>query len=178
MRSAVVLATVLALLTAGTAFGAELTDDDYLYLKTEFGLDRDGFVLKNASAEDQSWLHDLINDPAFKGRSPSRNINVGTYVFNVQMQTCQRWELAHPGEQCPVVADERAKPGWTIADSQCNACHLAGTTSAPSFFKLAKRNAWDEGRLADALKSGHAMSPITLTPQQLRDLAVYINSLN
>jgi hypothetical protein len=75
------------------------------------------------------------------------------------------------------VTDERLKPGWQIAERQCIACHLTGTTTAPSFFRLARSGTVDEKRLEDALSSGHAMSPITLDPQQLRDLAFYINSL-
>jgi len=166
------------LLTGGVSFAAELTEQDYRYLKTELGLDRDGFVLTNATPGDQARLHDIINDPVFKQIPQSRDLNVAMYVFNVEMQTCQSWELGHPGQECPIVTDERAKPGWAIADNQCNACHFTGTATAPSFFKLAKRGTWDEKKLADVLKSGHAMSPITLQSQQLRDLAVYINSLN
>ena len=93
------------------------------------------------------------------------------------MRTCQSWQLSYPGQDCPEVTDDRVRPGWRIADRQCNACHLTGTTDAPSFFKLAQRGSWNEQKLADILAAGHAMSPITIGSPQLRDLAIYINSL-
>jgi hypothetical protein len=165
------------LLTPSVAVAAGLTDFDYRYLKAEFGLARESFTLSNVSAEDAAKLHQLINDPKAKADPRRRNLNVADYLFDVEMRTCQAWELAHSTHPCPQVSDERLKPGWAIAERSCIACHLTGTTAAPSFFKLAQSGTIDEARLAAALKSGHQMSPITLAPQQLQDLARYINSL-
>jgi hypothetical protein len=165
------------LLTPALAAAAGLTESDYRYLKAEFGLARDSFTLRNVSAEDASKLHALINDKTAKAGLRRRDLNVADYLFDVEMRTCQAWELAHSTHPCPQVSDERLKPGWEIAERNCIACHLTGTTTAPSFFKLAQTGTIDEARLAAALKSGHQMSPIALAPQQLQDLARYINSL-
>lgn len=182
-RGAVVMARCLAplllaiLLTPGLAAAAGLTDSDYRYLKAEFGVAGDSFTLSNVSAEDAAKLHQLINESRAKAGFKRRNLDVADYLFDVEMRTCQAWELAHSTHPCPQVSDERLKPGWEIAEQNCIACHLTGTTTAPSFFKLAQSGTIDEARLAAALKSGHQMSPITLAPQQLQDLARYINSL-
>jgi hypothetical protein len=165
------------LLTPSLAAAAGLTDSDYRYLKAEFGLARDSFTLSNVSAGDAAKLHQLINAPKAKAGPRRRDLDVADYLFDVEMRTCQAWELAHSTHPCPQVSDERLKPGWEIAEQNCIACHLTGTTAAPSFFKLAQSGTIDEARLAAALKSGHQMSPIILAPRQLQDLARYINSL-
>jgi len=143
----------------------------------EFGLAQDSFTLSNVGAEDAAKLHQLINEAKAKADFKRRNLDVADYLFDVEMRTCQAWEVAHSTHPCPQVSDQRLKPGWEIAEQNCVACHLTGTTTAPSFFKLAQSGKIDEAQLASTLKSGHQMSPITLAPQQLQDLARYINSL-
>lgn len=169
----------LALLLAATAaaLAAGLLESDYRYLQAEFGFRKDGFTLNNISAEDAARLHELISDPTFNNYPKSRALTVGDFLFGVVMRTCQNWQLSHPGADCPEVTDPRLRPGWKIAERNCIACHLTGTTAAPSFFKMAQSGTVDDKRLAAALASGHQMSPITLGAEQLRDLALYINSL-
>jgi hypothetical protein len=161
MRPAVGLIVCLISLTAGVVVRQALTDSDYLYLRAEFGLAKNSFTMKTIGADEQAKLHELINDPTRKDRPKSRDVNVADYLFDVRMRTCQSWQLSHPGQDCFEVTDDAARPGWRIADRQCNACHLTGTTDAPSFFKLAQRDRWNEQKLADILATGHAMSPIT-----------------
>jgi hypothetical protein len=171
------LVLVVALTLSGVAAAAGLTGNDYRYLKTEFGLGKDSFTLVNVSPDDAAKLHDLINAPRAKEFAENRHLDVANFLFDVEMRTCQAWQLAHAARTCPQVADDRLMPGWEVAERNCIACHLTGTIAAPSFFKLAQSGTVDENRLAAALRSGHQMSPITLGPQQLQDLARYINSL-
>jgi mono/diheme cytochrome c family protein len=159
------------------AAAAGLTEADYRYLATEFGLGKDSFALTNMTASDAARLHDVISGPAAKEFPQSQPFNVADVLFDVEMRTCQAWQLAHAARTCPQVGDERLVPGWEIAERNCIACHLTGTTDAPSFFKLVQSGPVNEDRLAAALRSGHKMSPITFEPQQLQDLARYINSL-
>jgi hypothetical protein len=170
---------VLALLLAAPclASAAGLSDADYRYLKAQFGLARDGFTLTNIAAADAEKLHALINDREDKEFPRRRELNVADYLFDTEMRTCQAWQLAHASSSCPQVTDPAAKPGWQIAERNCIACHLTGTTDAPSFFKLAQSGPVSEQRLAAALHSGHQMSPISLGSQELEELARYINSL-
>ena len=172
-------ALLFVLLTAAPALAAAagLTDPDYRYLKKEFGLARDSFTLTNIAGEDAARLHALINDPDAKEFPQRRDLNVADYLFDVEMRTCQAWQLAHAARSCPQVTDARLKPGWEIAERNCIACHLTGTTDAPSFYKLAQSGPVDGRRLAAALQSGHQMSPISLGSEALQQLALYINSL-
>jgi hypothetical protein len=171
------LALALILAMPGLALAAGLTDADYRYLKTEFGLAKDSFALSNISVADAAKLHEAISGPLAKKFPQSRIYDTADLLFDVEMRTCQAWQLAHAATSCPQVTDERLKPGWEIAERNCIACHLTGTTDAPSFFKLVRSGPIDENRLTAALRSGHAMSPITLGPQQVQDLARYIDSL-
>lgn len=178
-RPARVAGALLAILLGvmAPAVAAGLSDGDYRYLQTKFGFRKDGFTLRNIAAEDAARLHALITDPAFNDYPKSRVLTVGDYLFGVAMRTCETWQLGHAGADCPEVGDASLRPGWEIAERNCIACHLTGTTAAPSFFALAQSGAVDDKRLAAALAAGHQMSPITLSAQQLRDLALYINSL-
>ena len=179
---AVGFAAALVLLIGGLApagaSDADLSKRDYRYLQTEFGVGKGSFTLTNVSADDAARLHDVINNRAFKDNPAGIKLNVADALFTVVIRTCESWELAHGGAVCPMVSDERLKPGWSIAEHKCIMCHLTGTTLAPSFFEMTKSGALDEKRLAEALDSGHEMSPITLPPQQVHDLALYINSLH
>lgn len=134
--------------------------------------------MRNIAGDDAAQLHALITDAAFKDHPSSRERSVGDYLFQVVLRTCQGWQLSHPGATCPVVGDKHLQPGWEVAERNCIACHLTGTTAAPSFFTLAQSGKVTEKRLTDALAGGHQMSPISLSAEQLRDLALYINSLH
>ena len=176
-RRTALLALALLLATPGLAAAAGLSEADYRYLGTQFGLAKGGFVLTNIAPADAARLHVLINDPEDKDFPRRRELNVGDFLFDTQMRTCQAWQLAHGASSCPQVTDPGLKPGWEIAERSCIACHLTGTTDAPSFFKLAKSGPVTEERLATALRSGHQMSPISLGPEELQQLARYIDSL-
>ena len=171
------LALALFLAIPGFALAAGLTDADYRYLKTEFGLAKDSFALSHISAAVAARLHDAISGPLAKEFPQGRIYETADLLFDAEMRSCEAWQLAHAATSCPQVTDERLKPGWEIAERNCIACHLTGTTDAPSFFKLVQPGPIDENRVTAALHSGHLMSPITLGPQQVQDLARYINSL-
>jgi cytochrome c5 len=178
MRNSLSIVLGLALLCAGTAFAAALTSADYQYLKSEFGIQEGDEILANMSSSDAQGLHNLINDPAWKDYKGVRHDNIADRLFSIHMRECQTWAQSHPGQECPPVADKKAEPGHQLANRECSACHLFGTTAAPSFYKLAKQGGWGEQKLAAALKQGHQMSPMTLQPDQVKDLAAYIQSLN
>lgn len=169
------LAFLLAAVAPAAAAG--LGESDYRYLQAEFGFRKDGFSLSNIAAEDAARLHELIADPAFNDHPKSRALSVGDYLFGAAMRACQNWQLGHAGATCPQVTDPRLRPGWEIAERDCIACHLTGTTAARSFYKMAQSGMTDDKQLAVALAGGHRMSPITLSAEQLHDLALYINSL-
>ncbi len=168
----------LALVCVSTAYAAGLTGADYQYLRLEFGLRQGDQFFMNMSTGDASELHNLINDPALKTYKQARQNRVADRLFNIHMRECEIWAQSHPGQECPPVADPKAEPGHRIAERECSACHLFGTTEAPSFYQLTKQGGWTAEKLADALQQGHQMSPIGLAPEQVRDLGVYIDSLN
>jgi len=177
MRIPPLIALCLALFFAGTAYAAGLTRADYRYLKSEFGLEQSDELFANMTPGDASGLHDLINDPAWRDYKGVRHDNIADRLFGIHMRECQAWALSHSGQECPPVANQKAEPGHQIANRECSACHLFGTTVAPSFYKLAKQGGWTAEKLANALKQGHQMSPMILQSAQLRDLATYIESL-
>ena len=166
------------LLAPSAALGAGLTAADYRYLETEFALRADGQLLRDATLAEQANLASLINDPVWQAQPAATKANVADYLFAIHMQQCQAWWLAHPAEECPPAADPAARLGQAIADARCNACHLFGTPTAPAFFRLAVQGGWTAARLDSALKQGHFMSPISLKPEQVNQLVVYINSLH
>jgi len=170
-----ILSALLVGVTA--AWAAGLTDGDLRYLKTQYGLDNGDPLIAGMSTDEQATLHERIVDPRFSGRPGSRDASVADYLFGVHMRQCQTWAQTHMGHLCPPTTSTNAEPGRELADEQCSACHLFGTTDAPSFFQLAKKGPWTPERLSDALKRGHRMSPMTLGPDQLRDIAAYIESL-
>ena len=178
MKRSLLLALGILLIGAAASWAAGLSDSDLRYLKTQFGLEASDQFITGMSPDEQSTLHDRITDPRFAGRPGSRDASVADYLFSVHLRQCQTWAQTHMGHLCPPTANTSAEPGREIADDQCNACHLFGTTDAPSFFKLSKQGGWTAERLGDALKKGHRMSPMSLGPDQLRDLAAYIASLN
>jgi len=107
-----------------------------------------------------------------------RHDNVADRLFSIHMRECQTWAQSHPEQDCPPVADKEAEPGHQIANRECSACHLFGTTAAPSFYQLARQGGWTAEKLGNALKQGHQMSPMRLEPDQVGELATYIESLN
>ena len=176
MKSLGSLVIVVVLLAAASAFAGGLTERDYDYLKTHWGLERNGDVAKFMTDQDQAQLHGLINDPAYRGNSQAIENHVGDYLFKIE--SCYNWVEIHPNSQpCPLAANVGVTPGKIVADRSCNMCHLVGSSITPSFFKLSRQGGWTEDRLAAAVKAGHQMSPITLSASELHDLAAYIASL-
>ena len=177
MARARILAVAVMMMTASAALAAALTESDNRYLRGEYGLAPDSETIGDLSVDERAKLHDLINDPSLKAYPATRDHNVADFLFHAHMRECSVWVLSHTWPQCPPTSDASAEPGKEIADRQCNVCHLFGTIDAPSFFKLAREGKPTEQELADTLAHGHAMSPITLEPAQLRELIVYIRSL-
>ncbi|HUK07421.1 MAG TPA: cytochrome c [Stellaceae bacterium] len=175
LKSWILLLTCILAALSALATTPALTEADYRYLKAEFGLGVDSFTLRNISAEDGTSLHRIINRrPASWG---NRDLNVASYLFDVELRTCQAWELTHGKQPCPMVDDPSAIPGWEVAELRCVACHLTGTTTAPSFFKMTKSRPIDEQQVATALRGVHEMAPMTLSPEEVQALVRYINSL-
>ncbi len=178
MRGSFLLAPLFITAAIASAATAGLTDGDYGYLKETYGIARESTAIAGLGPEEATRLHELINDPDFKTRPLIRDDNVAGYLY--QVETCATWRPTRAGETCPRVfhsPDPAVEHGHAIADRSCHACHLTGTTSAPSFYKLSRRGGWNETRLADAISHGHAMSPISLQPGEIRDLAAYIATL-
>ena len=174
MTGRLFLLTLAGLVMAsGMALAAGLSDGDYRYLDTEFGLKRDGAFLRSLDAGEQTRLDAAINDPATVPYAISRRVGVGDYLYG--LATCHGWDDAHPGQACPRAPRADDAPGKVVADRQCSACHLFGTSDAPAFHRLAEAN-WDSKRLAAALQSGHRMSPIRLSDTELAALITYIDS--
>lgn len=177
MFRGMILAGLVTLVVASAALAAPLTASDNRYLEDRYGLAPDSDTMKGLSADEQARLHDLINDPTLKAYPYTRDENVADFLLSAHLRECSAWWLAHGGPECPPTADASAEPGKEIADRRCNSCHLFGLPEAPSFRTLAKEGKLDERSLADALAHGHAMSPISLQPQEIKDLMTYIRSL-
>ena len=156
---------------------AGLVNRDYEFLQSEFGFERDGFLLKNISAADTARLARIMHDPTFSATRESLRLNLATLLLYIERNTCEDWEETNHSSPCPEVNDARFLPGWAVAERHCIACHLTGTTMAQPFFRMARENAVDDRFLATQLASSHAMSPIGLSEGDLRDLSAYINSL-
>ena len=156
---------------------AALTNRDYQFLESEFGIARNGFVLKNISAEDTERLTRVMHDPALSAERESLRLNLATLLLYIERNTCQAWENTHHYAPCPEVSDPRFLPGWAVAERRCIACHLTGTTFASPFFEMVRKKSVDEQFLAAALADTHAMARIGLSQDDLRDLPAYINSL-
>ncbi|GEM_PF-2088938 len=178
IKSFLLAAVGLALLAGAAALAADLTSSDLGYLRSEFGLQPGDVIFGTMSPEDARGLHALINDPAWKDFKGVRHDNVADRLFGIHMRECQAWAQSHRGEECPPLADKTVEPGHQIADRECSACHLFGTTSAPSFYRLAVQGGWTAEKLSDALRQGHQMSPMALAPEQVKALAAYIQSFS
>lgn len=181
IRSRLRIALALAGLVAGfhlaPADAAGLTDDDRGYLKNAYGPEIGLEIVDRMTADEQAKLHDIINGPLAKDYANIRYDIVADYLFVARMRQCEAWSAEHSDQFCPPPADPAARPGQEIADQQCNACHLFGTSRAPSFRTMAKSGTVTEAKLADATSHGHQMSPITLSPEQIKALAAYIRTL-
>lgn len=154
-----------------------LTNRDYQFLQSEFGFARDGFVLKNISAENTERLARIMHDPAFSAEREGLRLNLATLLLYIERNTCQEWEDINHYAPCPEVSDPRYLPGWAVAERRCIACHLTGTTLATPFFEMVRKKQVNEQFLASALTETHAMSRIGLSREDLHDLTAYINSL-
>jgi hypothetical protein len=162
------------MLLTGTAHPADLTDSDYRYLADKYGLKREGNFLQNLGGDEKARLHATIDDPLYRATPIGRDSNVADVLFQLELRTCDG-KPKTPDEVCPQQAG--ALPGQKVAQDHCFACHLTGTGEARSFYKLSQDGTWNEERLDAALASGHRMSPITLSPDELHRLADYIRSL-
>lgn len=175
MKFVRILAAAL-LLAAPVAAAAEgLTPADLAYLKKEFGLDTSSAVIAQLTPNQQNALHSAVDD--LKNFPDSRDRQVRSYLWLVYQRQCKHWAEAHPGEDCSPAPTPEARPGKTISDHICANCHLFGTGSAASFHKLAQQRVYNAHKVSHALKHSEKMVPIVLTPEQLEQLAVYINSL-
>ena len=178
MRGSILLAPIFIAAAIVSAAAAGLTGADYGYLREHFGIRNDSAGIARLEPAEAATLHATINDPAFASHPVARDDNVARYLYEVE--TCGTWQPTHQGEACPRVfhsTDPAVEHGYAVADRNCHACHLTGTTTAPSFYKLSRMGGWDAAKIADALGHGHAMSPITLQPQDFHDLAAYIATL-
>jgi cytochrome c5 len=179
------LVAAAAAAMAPRAVAAEVTEADYRYLQSEYGVGRQDETVSSMSAEQQKQLHALINDPQLQDVPAVRHDRVAAYLFDVHMRHCQDTAASHPDRVCPPARDAKLEPGKDIADRQCNFCHLFGVGGAPSFHKLARQGPWAADALSEAQRRGHEnarrhghqMSPIGLTREELDALAVYIQSL-
>ena len=171
------LAVAILLASAALATATGLTDQDNRFIDKEFGPVIRDQIISRMTAEELDKLHSVMNTH-FASDYPGIRFNmVADYLFTVHMQQCQAWSADHPNEVCPPPADKPFIPGQTVADHHCHACHLFGTSQAPSFRTMAKSGPVTEAKLADAIKQGHRMSPIYLSAEQVKDLAAYIRSL-
>ena len=161
-----------AMLAGSMAFAADFTNGDYAYLRGHWGLKRSDTVVKNLTIEEKTKLDRLINDPAFRDNPQGRENEIGEYLF--QIETCVDRSASRPCSNAPGPND---LPGKRIAYDSCISCHLVGYSGIPSLFRMAQSGQWTAERLAKALRSGHSMSPITLSDSELHDLAAYIASL-
>jgi len=164
------LSLAALLLVATTAFAAGFTDSDVAYLRDHWGLKRTDPAVANMAPDQMAKLHALINDPTYRDRPQAVENHVGDYLF--QIEICFDRPSAVP---CPN-APRPNEPGKQIAWRSCISCHLVGSAEAPSFFKMAQSGHWTSERLATALRTGHQMSPITLSDTELQELASYIAS--
>lgn len=177
MARILVLLVVVMGMAAPAALAAGLSDNDYRILLADFGLTQQGWMIRNMTADEQSDLHRIMNDPDFANFPDVRSDNMADYLYQVHIRECQSWSQSNGGGQaCPPTGDQTVDLGQDLAERHCNYCHLFGTPGAPSFHKLAARGALTEQRLADALARGHEMSPIGLQPQEISALFKYIVS--
>ena len=177
---AIVHAAFVALLLWSPGVHAQgLTREELSYLEEEFGTCLKSPTLNLLTPQERARLHDIfVFDKEWSRAYP--------YIFNVRLfgvldtaniRQCQEWSREHSGSPCPPLADPAHQAGKNIADFQCNACHLFGTPDAPGFFRLARAGNTSVEFLSQSLASGHQMSPIHLTTEELSALSHYIASL-
>jgi hypothetical protein len=171
-RTALFLALILA---AKSALAQGLSEQDLSYLKSRFGLTPGSGVIAELTANEQNALHSAIDD--LKTYPEARDRQVRSYLHLVYGRECKRWAREHPGEPCSPAPDPAARPGKALSDRICADCHLFGSATAPSFFTMAQRRVYDAHKVSHALRHSPGMVPIKLTPEQLEQLAIYINSL-
>ncbi len=167
-----------AILTASqVALGADLTNADRKFLQSSFGPGVEDEIVRHMTPKELAELHEVINRPFTSTLPGIRQALVADYLFVIHTRQCQAWAIAHSGELCPPPADPRMLPGKNVADQQCSACHLFGTSEAPAFRSLAMTEKASETHLADAIRAGHRMSPMYLSQEQIKALSLYIQSL-
>jgi len=177
LKRSMALAFGGTIMAAQIALGAGLTDADTKFLQSAFGPTVQDEIVAHMTADEVNQLHEVMNQPFTSTQPEIRRALVSDYLFAIHSRQCQAWAVVHSGELCPPPADPSVLPGKNVADQQCNACHLFGTSLAPAFRALARTDKASEARLADAIRAGHEMSPMYLSPEQIKALSLYINSL-
>jgi hypothetical protein len=175
MQPVAALLALIALCGSSAASAQSLTDEDFRYLQTNYGITRSSAVIAELTPNEAQALHSAIDD--LKSYPDGRNRAVQSYLALVYGRECKRWARDHPGEPCSPPADAGLAPGKAISDHVCAECHLFGTPSAPSFHQMADQRDWNAHKVSHALQHNSQMVPVKLTPEQLDQLAAYINSL-
>jgi mono/diheme cytochrome c family protein len=165
---------VVMLIVAGAAHAQGLTQNDNKYLQSAQGLTPQSAVIAELTPNEQQALHSAIDD--LKTYPEGQNRQVRRYLSLVYGRECKRWAEAHPGEKCSPAADPAVEPGKEISDRICASCHLFGTDSAQSYWKMASERDWNAHKVEHALRHSPGMVPVKLTPDMLDQLAAYINS--
>ena len=169
------VAAALAALVAGGAANADgLTADDYKYLQATHGLTAKSAVIAELTSNEQNALHSAIDD--LKTYPEGRDRQVRRYLALVYGRECKRWAEAHAGQTCSPAADPAVQAGKDVSDHICAECHLFGTERAQSYRKMAGEKDWNPHKVEHALRHSPSMVAIKLTPEQLEQLAAYINS--
>ena len=171
IAAAVALATLIA---ASAAFADGLTPEDYKYLQATLGLTPQSAAIAELTPNEQQALHSAIDE--LKTYPEGRDRQVRRYLALVYPRECKRWAEAHPGETCSPAADPTIQPGKAISDKLCASCHLFGTDSAPSYYRMANKKEWNAHKVEHALRHSPSMVPLKLTQEMLDQLATYINS--
>ena len=167
-------AFLMLLLAPAAASAQSLTPEDLQYLQAKYGIARDSAVLTELTPNEVQSLHSAIDD--LKTYPEGRDRSVQSYLALVYGRECKRWGREHPGQSCSPPRDPAAAPGKAISDEHCASCHLFGTSTAPSFHRMAGRKDWNAHKVEHALRHSPAMVPIKLSPESLDQLAAYINS--
>ena len=170
-----IIAGAVWLIAAGSAAAQGLTADDYKYLQATQGLTPQSAVIADLTPNEQQALHSAIDDLKTYPEGQARQVR--RYLSLVYGRECKRWAEAHPGgDPCSPAADPAAQPGKVTSDKFCASCHLFGTETAPSYFKMAHERDWNSHKVQHALRHSPDMVPLKLTPEMLDQLAAYINS--
>jgi mono/diheme cytochrome c family protein len=160
------------LLAAG---GSSLTQEDFQYLKAKFGIAPNSGVITELTSNEATSLHSAIDD--LKSYPAGQDRAVQSYLTLVYARECKRWNREDPSLPCSPPPDPAAAPGKAISDQFCASCHLFGSETAKSFHEMASGRDWNAHKVEHALHHNPGMVPTMLTPEDINELATYINSL-